>query len=116
MPESKPQSAPSPDASKQDLASGCLVRLGWMVFGNAAILAFATAIYHHRGSFFSWADAAFAAAVIVTLALRYVDIRYCNGRTAFGKAATMAHWQRYAVILAAVAVVLWFAAHALAYL
>jgi len=115
MPESKPQSAPSPDASKQDLASGCLVRLGWMVFGNAVILALATAIYHHSGSFLSWADAAFVAVVAATLALRYVDIRYFNGRTASGKAATMVHWRRYAVILVAVAAALWALAHALAY-
>jgi hypothetical protein len=48
------------------------------------------------------------------LALRYLDIRYFNGRTASGKVATMVHWRRYAVILTGVAAALWALAHALA--
>ena len=116
MPDPKPQSAPSSQASKQDLPSGCLVRLGWMAFGNVAMLAFAITIRHHRGSFLSWADAAFVALIPAILALRYVDIRYFDGRTGSGKAATMVHWRRYAVILTAVAATLWALAHALAYL
>jgi hypothetical protein len=115
MPEPLPPSASPSETSKQDLPSGCLLRLGWMAFGNAAMLAFAIVIYEHRGSFLSWADAVFVAVVAATLGLRYADVRHFNGRTASGAPATMAHWRRYAVILVAAAVVLWALAHALAY-
>jgi hypothetical protein len=86
-----------------------------MALGNVAMLAFAKAIHDHRGSFLSWADAALGAVIAAMLALRYVDIRYFDGCTAFGKAATMVHWRRYAVILIAVAAALWALAHALTY-
>jgi hypothetical protein len=60
-------------------------------------------------------DAAYVAVIAGMLFLRYVDIRYLNGRTASGQAATMAHWRRYAVILTVIAAALWALAHALAY-
>lgn len=109
------QERPSSESTPQDQAGGCLIRLGWMVFGNALLLLCLKSIYSNRRAFFSLADAFFWVILGGTIALRYVDVRWMRGRTAQGGPATMAHWRRYAVISAAVGTALWVSSHALAW-
>lgn len=93
--------------------TGCLVRLGWMMFGNAALLFCAINIVNHRGSFFSIADAVFWPVVIFLIWLRRFDITRMKGQTASGQPATLSHWKRYSAGLLIFAVVLWSVAHAM---
>lgn len=95
--------------------AGCLVRLGWMMFGNAVLAICAISILSHRSGFLSAADAVFWPAVILLIWLRRFDITRMNGLTASGQPATLAHWKRYVWLLLAFAFVLWSAAHAIAW-
>ena len=96
-------------------AGGCLVRLGWMIWGTAALLMTVVFIVKQAGAF-SIADAVFWSIVAVCIGLRYVDIRYLNGQTASGEPATFTHWWRYSLLLGAVALALWGVAHVIGYL
>lgn len=90
---------------------GCLIPTFWMLVGNG-ILALCAVSIAAGSALFSAADLLYWLTVGSLLAARYVDIRYFNGRTAEGKPATPAHWRRYAVVLVAVAAVVWIVAHA----
>jgi hypothetical protein len=95
-------------------AGGCLVRLGWMMLGNVALLLTLVAIAR-RPNTLSYADALFWAIVAFCIGLRYLDIRRFGGLTATSQPATLTHWRRYALLLAAVSAAAWGAAHALAF-
>jgi hypothetical protein len=91
-------------------AGGCLVRLGWMLFGSAILLFSAIGIIRHEG-FLSIADGAFWAALAACIALRYVDVKYLHGHTAAGEPATMAHWRRYVLTMLGLGAAVWGIAH-----
>ena len=114
MSKPKSQNPPlsTPDAP-QTSPAGCLVRLGWMLLGNIALLLSAAAISQNKAAF-SLADALFWAIAIGVVALRYVDIRVLHGQTAMGTPATIAHWRRYAVFMAAASLGIWLLAHGVA--
>jgi len=101
--------------SPQTGLGGCLVRLGWMVYGVATLYISAIFIAKHRGSL-SLADGVFWSAIVVCIGLRYVDIKHFHGQTAAGEPATMAHWRRYVLLLSSLALGLWAVAHAIGYL
>ena len=103
------------DRSDQAGAAGCLVRLGWMVAGNAALYLSAVFIAKQRG-IPSFADGAFWLVVLACIGLRYLDIRFLKGQTASGEPATLADWRRYVLLLVALAFVLWVGAHAVGFL
>ena len=109
QPEKKSESA------GQMGGAGCLVRLGWMMFGNAALVISIGMIANHTGGFLSPADAVFWAVVPLLIWLRHYDITRMNGQTTSGQPATLTHWKRYAGLLVAFAVVAWAAAHAVAW-
>jgi len=96
-------------------AGGCLVRLGWMLFGSAILLLSAVAIVRHQG-FLSVADGVFWAAVAACVGLRYVDVSHMHGRTAAGEPSTLVHWRRYTIRLVVVGAVVWGVAHGVSYL
>jgi hypothetical protein len=96
-----------------DASGGCLIRLFWMIVGNALLFLCAMAIAQGTSSWFSPIDALFWIIVGSLLITRYVDIRYFNGMTGDGDAATMADFRRYAVLLAMIAFCLWVGAHVL---
>ena len=100
---------------KYDPPAGCLLRIFWMIIGNAILLSCAYGIVQHRSSPLSVADAFYWAIVGSLLAARYVDIRYLYGLTVEGDPASMADWRRYAVFLVLVATGLWIAVHAVAH-
>ena len=103
------------DPADQMSGVGCLVRLGWMMFGNAALAICIVTIATHTGSFLSAADAVFWVVVPLLIWLRHYDITRMHGQTTSGQPATLTHWKRYAGLLVAFAVVAWAAAHAVAW-
>jgi len=103
-PAASPSSPPTP-------LGGCLLRAFWMVLGNALLAFAAIAIATNHERFLSLADAAFWICIAALLVARYIDIRKYSGLTGAGEAATMVHWRRYALVLAAAAAVLWGLAH-----
>ena len=112
MPENKNQNNP---LSGETSASGCLIRLCWMIFGNMALFFGAIYIWHNKSSFFSLVDVVFWSIVLLLIVIRYLDIRKLKGLTMKGdEPATMAHWWRYAGVLILVSLLLWGAAHGLA--
>jgi hypothetical protein len=104
------------DEQTYEPPAGCLLRIFWMLLGNALLAGCALVVVQNRSSFFGIADAAYWATVASLLAARYVDIRHFRGTTAEGEPATMAHWRRYAVAVALVSACLWAVVHAIAYL
>ena len=102
------------EPSHQVSGTGCLVRLGWMMFGNAALAICIGTIASCKGVSLSAVDAAFWLIVPILVWLRYIDITRMNGQTAAGQPATMSHWRRYAVLLPALSLIAWVAAHAMA--
>lgn len=104
----------APEEVSYDPASGCLLRLFWMMLGNLALLAAAYAIVVNSASTFGLADVFYWVIAGSLLWARYADIRYMKGRTADGEPATMSDWRRYAMFLVAVSAGVWIAAHLLA--
>jgi hypothetical protein len=103
------------DPANQMNEVGCLVRLGWMVFGNAALVICIGVIASQKGILITAADVVFWAVVPVLIWLRHVDIARMKGLTVSGQPATLSHWKRYAGLLLALSVVAWAAAHAVAW-
>ena len=96
-------------------SKGCLLRMYWMLLGNALVALFAYAIAGKGGlitamDIFYWLGAA-----SLSIA-RYVDIRFLGGKTAEGEPATMKHWQRYSSRLLAAALIVWLVIHGFGYL
>ncbi|MCE5279421.1 MAG: hypothetical protein ABFD92_02225 [Planctomycetaceae bacterium] len=114
MPESanKTESANSPgDIS----GSGCLLRLGWMLLGPAALVICIMKIIRNPVVELSFADAVFWGVVIIMAVLKRVDITKMHGRLADDRPATLEHWRRYLLILGALAVAVWAGAHGIAW-
>ena len=94
-----------------DALGGCLIRLFWMIAGNALLFFCALSIGQGNSKLFAPIDALFWVLVGSLLIARYVDIQYYNGMTGDGDAATMADFKRYALILGVISIGLWIGAH-----
>jgi len=95
-------------------ATGCLLRLYWMLLGNALVALFAYRIAE-RGGTITALDVFFWLGAASLVIARYVDVRFLGGKTAEGEPATMKHWQRYSLHVLALSVVLWLVVHGLGY-
>jgi len=95
-------------------ATGCLLRLYWMLLGNALVVLFAYRIAEREGMI-TPLDAVFWLGAASLVIVRYVDIRFLAGKTAEGKPATMKHWRRYSLHVLVLSAVLWLAVHGLGY-
>ena len=104
---------PEPIPEQLGSFSGCLARIFWMAAGNVVLFFFAAKIFARSNRSLSWMDAGYWLVVVAVLVVRYADVRYLQGHTANGAPATLRDWGRYAFALAAVAAVLWGAAHLL---
>jgi hypothetical protein len=92
--------------------SGCFVRLLWMAVGNLILVLAAVGIAQNKAGFrLTVMDAIFIVTALCLPLVRYVDIRYLNGKTSNSQPATMTDWFRYTVTVLGVSVVLWLGAH-----
>lgn len=94
-----------------DRPQGCLLRLFWMGFGNAALALIAVLIVQREG--FSTLDIFYWVIVIALAVARLVDITRFAGSTIEGEPATMMHFRRYAWQLPLIAAGVWIMAHLL---
>lgn len=102
------------ERQNQPGGAGCAVRLSWMLLGNVVLAFTAAKIFLDGGGLFSPANAVFWAVVVLMIWLRRIDITRMNGQTATGEPATLAHWNRYAMLLAVISLAVWGGAHGLA--
>ncbi len=94
--------------------AGCLLRLVWMLLGNFVLAIVLIAIAQDLGDgWFSSLDVLFWLVVAATIAARYADIAFFQGRTADNQPANLGHWRRYTVTLLAIAAAAWVGAHLL---
>jgi len=98
-----------PSAARGPL--GCLVRLFWMAAGNLVLVLCLVSIVQAADGLRT-ADLIYWLTVAGLLAVRWTDIRWLGGTTADGQPASMAHWRRYAILLAGLAAAAWLAVHA----
>jgi len=101
---------------RQSTPQGILARLWWMLIGNVLLAFSLIFIFRQEGGFLHPADGVFWITVATLALVRYLDIRYLNGQTPTGQPATRRDWNRYVVLLLAVAAVLWVIVHAANYL
>ena len=101
---------------RQSTPLGMLARLWWMFFGNVVVAFCILFIIENRGGFFHIADWVFWLAVASLVLVRYVDVRFLDGCTATGAYASIAHWIRYAILLAVCSTVVWALAHVVSHM
>ena len=93
---------------------GLVVRMIWLLAGNAVLFMLAILIFQKRA--FSVLDAVFWAVVAALVALRYMDITRLKGLTSNSEPATLKHWRIYVVKLLLASIALWGLAHGIPYL
>ena len=98
---------------KHDHLGGCLLRMFWMIVGNAILAFCVISMIRRDSSFFGLEDALYWSLVGCLLGARYVDIQYFKGQTADGEPASMVDWRRYAVRVGIASVGMWLIAHAI---
>lgn len=101
----------SQESSANVSIAGCLIPAFWMLGGNGIIAVCAVSIASQSTATIGIVDAFYWLTAACLIGARYIDIRYLNGRTAEGTSATMAHWQRYALIVLVASTVVWITAH-----
>lgn len=105
----------TPASSEPTSVLSLFVRLFWMILGIVALGISVMMILRNRDGLFSVADAIYLVTFPLMIGARYLDIARYQGATAYGEPATMGHWRRYALSVAMGAVVVWLAAHGMAY-
>ncbi|MFA4948150.1 MAG: hypothetical protein WC674_06525 [Candidatus Krumholzibacteriia bacterium] len=93
---------------------GLVVRMIWLLAGNAALFMLAILIFQKRD--FSALDAGFWAIAAALVLIRYIDITRLNGLTSNSEPATLKHWRIYVVRLLVASAALWGLAHGMPYL
>jgi hypothetical protein len=106
----------NPSRDRQGTLCGMLARFWWMFFGNVVGAIALVFVAENRRGFFHPADAVFWAAVASLVLVRYLDVAFLDGCTGTGERTSLRHWVRYAVVLTALALVLWALAHVANYL
>ena len=105
-----------PATNKQDSIVGVLARVFWMLIGNGVLAISMISILLHEGSMFHAADLVFWVTIAALVLVRYLDIKFWGGLTAAGGPATIANWNRYAVVLLISSVGVWALSHMVNYL
>lgn len=93
---------------------GLVMRMIWLLAGNAALFMLAILIFQKRG--FSFLDAVFWAIVAALVLLRYMDITRLHGLTSNSEPATLKHWRMYVIRLIVASAAMWGLAHGIPYL
>lgn len=111
---SRAESAP-PAEPRRDPFIKLVVRLGWMVAGPAALFVLAASIAQQRGN--QWhLDVIYVVVLLLTVAVRYADVRFLDGTTATGEPATTVDVRRYALGLVVASLAAWFVARVVAFI
>jgi hypothetical protein len=87
--------------------AACLVRVGWMIGGNAALALLGVTIMLEATWSLTAKDVAFWGIAVGVVALRYLDVARLGGQTARGEPATAGHVARYAAGVLGCSAVLW---------
>jgi hypothetical protein len=95
---------------------GVLARLYWMMFGYAMLLFLLVFLFEKRPDLPSLLDVVCLLVVGSLVGVRFLDVRFLNGRTADGDPATMDHWRRYAGVVGSIGTGAWVATRVLSYL
>mgnify|MGYP001575085578 CR=1 FL=1 len=96
---------------KQSGILALLVRPFWMFFGNFILMVCAANIFMGESGSSRTSDIIFWCAVVAMIIVRFLDIKFLDGQTTTGKPATLAHWRKYAIVLAVISAAIWTAAH-----
>lgn len=91
MPQHSPHEPSPPPAQSSFLA--LIVRLTWMLFGNAALALLA--VHIAKTGSLTTADMLFWGVVATMVGVRYIDVTRFGGLTTEGEPASLRHWQRY---------------------
>ena len=94
--------------------AGCLLRMVWMVAGNAALYLSLVMIGLSRAPLPSYLDVIAVLAVVLMIVARRFDITHFQGRTVSDEPATLAHWRRYVLSLIVIAALVWLLVHFIA--
>jgi hypothetical protein len=103
--------AQAPKVEGQSNTLGCVLRMFWMLAGNAIPMFTAIWIAKARVPWGSVADLLFWSAIVSLVLARYLDVAYFHGTTSTGEPATMAHWRKHALLAVVLGGVVWLAAH-----
>lgn len=103
------QTSPSSDNNL-----GCLLRVYWMMVGNALVAFAAYNIAQTRGEL-TLTDVIYWLFVASLIAARHVDIRHLHGLTSEGQPASMRDWRQYSLRVLAISAAVWIAAHGISY-
>ncbi len=110
MSETTPNTSETPPVAP----AGCLLRLFWTLAGNAAIYLSLATIAATKPPLPSSLDFVVGITLILMIAVRWLDIARCGGRTIRDEPATLRHWRRYAVMLTGTTLAAWSIAHLIA--
>jgi hypothetical protein len=85
--------------------AGCVLRLFWMLVGNAIVYGSLTYVALNKLAFPGVLDVVVWLTVVLTILARRLDITRWQGTTATGEPATLEHWRRHAAIVVLAAAV-----------
>jgi hypothetical protein len=95
---------------------GLLLRIFWMLLGNAILLFSAVFVFQGKDWMFHTADAVFWSTAAALVLARYLEIKFYNGLTNTGEPASMSHWRKYAAMLLICSAVVWTLLHIVTYM
>lgn len=107
------KSSPLAEVPVLENPMGCFIRALWMIVGKV-VLVILFLILVRTGKTYNVIDYVYLAVVLGLIYLRYIDIRYFQGKTGTGEKATLKDWATYSALLIGVSGLLWFGAHAIA--
>jgi hypothetical protein len=92
-----------------------ILRTCWMFWGYFPLLFFAKKIVYDKVGLFSFIDLAVLANLLFVIFIRYLDIRFFEGKTGDGAPATMADLRSFALSAAGTVLFFWVIFQYLAY-
>ena len=92
---------------------GTILRTFWTLISNVTLGILAIGI-SHRHSGINSLDLFYLIVVVLLIAVRYCDIKYCTGSS--NKDAAMADWRKFVLLLLLITGGMWLAAHGLSLL
>ncbi len=102
-------------SSPKNKGLGLILRTCWMIWGYLPLMYFAKMIVYGGAKIPSFTDLGVLVNLLFIVAVRYLDIRYCDGMTADGQPATMADFRSFSLKAAGFFLFFWGMLHYLAY-